>query len=146
MLSSSHKFHVLSRPSTDINMFRGSTRQPILTIWNWKLLSHFVTTGFHFIFQSIWDRTVNGYGLEYLQQIYLFSKTSKRATSPTHSAIPLVPLALFLMCVRHKCHHSPTSAMWLTDGHIPPLKTCSLNQCWHTAKNGTFTFTTVFVF
>jgi len=47
----------------------------------------------------MWDgtvSTVNGCEIEDLQQIYLFSKISKQATSPTHSAIPLVPQALLL--------------------------------------------------
>jgi hypothetical protein len=41
-----------------------------------------------------------GYGLEDLQEIYLFSKISTQATSPTYSPIQLVPQALFLKEVR----------------------------------------------
>jgi len=65
---------------------------------------------------------VNGYWLEELQQINLFPKISKQTSSPTHSAIPLVTLALFLKVGGHKGHHSALSAVWLTGGHIPPLK------------------------
>jgi hypothetical protein len=69
----------------------------------------------------MWDSTVNGYGLEDMQQIHLFSKISKQAISPTHSAIPLVTQALLPKVGGHNCHHS-LSDLWLTGGHIPPMK------------------------
>jgi hypothetical protein len=37
-----------------------------------------------------------GYGLEYVQESYLFSKMSTQATSTTHSSIQFVPQALLL--------------------------------------------------
>jgi hypothetical protein len=42
--------------------------------------------------------------------------------------------------VRHKCHHSPPSAMWLTDGHIPQLKNVQLKPVLTHSKKWHFHF------
>ena len=116
------KFRVLYRNSREIIMFRGALWQPTYQhqIKNSRLILLILV----FISSSNPCRTAQwlGYGLEDLQEIYLFSKIPTQATSP--HILPFNWYHRLYSCKKagHECHHSPPSTVRITTGgNIPPL-------------------------